>query len=50
MRWWERHFGGSTRGRVVALLRRGPHTIEELAAALELTGQRGPRADRDAGA
>ena len=37
MRWWERHFGGSTRGRVVALLRRGPHTIEELAEALGLT-------------
>jgi predicted ArsR family transcriptional regulator len=37
MRWWDRHFGGSTRGRVVALLRRGPHTIEELAAALGLT-------------
>lgn len=37
MRWWEKHFGGSTRGRVVALLRRGPHTVEELAAKLELT-------------
>ena len=37
MRWWERHFGASTRGRVVALLRRGPHTVEELAAKLDLT-------------
>ena len=37
MRWWDRHFGGSTRGRVVALLRRGAHTVEELAAKLELT-------------
>src|SRR3954465_10303420 len=27
----------STRGRVVSLLRRGPHTVEELAAALGLT-------------
>ena len=37
MRWWERHFGGSTRGRVVALLRRGARTVEEMAAHLELT-------------
>jgi predicted ArsR family transcriptional regulator len=37
MRWWERHFGGSTRGRVVALLRRASHTVEELAAELDLT-------------
>ena len=37
MRWWERHFGASTRGRVVAMLRRGPHTVEELAAHLDLT-------------
>lgn len=37
MRWWERHFGASTRGRVVALLRRGPYTVEELAAKLDLT-------------
>ena len=37
MRWWDRHFGESTRGRVVALLRRGPRTVEELAAELGLT-------------
>ena len=37
MSWWARHFGGSTRGKVVALLRRGPRSVEELAAALGLT-------------
>ena len=37
MRWWDRHFGSSTRGRVVALLRRGARTVEELAAELGLT-------------
>lgn len=37
MRWWDRHFGGSTRGRVVALLRRGARTVEELAGELHLT-------------
>jgi predicted ArsR family transcriptional regulator len=37
MRWWERHFGKSTRGRVVALLRRDARTVEELAAELGLT-------------
>ncbi len=34
---WDDRFFGSTRGRVVSLLRRGPHTVEELAQALELT-------------
>lgn len=37
MAWWQRQFGGTTRGRMVALLRRGQHTVEELAAALGLT-------------
>ena len=37
MAWWQRMFGGSSRGRVVALLRRGDRTVEELAAALGLT-------------
>lgn len=37
MGWWQRHFGGSTRGRIVALLRRGTHTVEELALQLGLT-------------
>lgn len=34
---WQRQFGGATRGRVVALLRRGQRSIEELAAALGRT-------------
>jgi predicted ArsR family transcriptional regulator len=37
MAWWQRMFGGSSRGRVVALLRRGDRTVEELAQALGLT-------------
>ena len=37
MAWWQRMVGGSSRGRVVALLRRGDHTVEELAQALGLT-------------
>lgn len=37
MSWWTRHFGGSTRGKVVALLRRGPRSVEELAGELRLT-------------
>lgn len=37
MSWWTRHFGGSTRGRVVALLRRGARSVEDLAAELGLT-------------
>lgn len=37
MSWWNRHFGGSTRGKVVALLRRGSRSVEELAEELELT-------------
>lgn len=37
MAWWQQHFGGTTRGRLVALLRRGRHSVEELAAALGVT-------------
>ena len=37
MAWWQRQFGTSTRGRVVALLRRDERTVEELADALGLT-------------
>lgn len=34
---WDRRFSESTRGRVVALLRRGNQTVEDLARALHLT-------------
>ena len=37
MAWWQRQFGKTTRGRIVALLRRGERSVEELAAALDLT-------------
>lgn len=37
MRWWQRHFGNSTRGRVVAFLRRGQRTVDEIATTLGLT-------------
>ena len=37
MGWWLRHFGATTRGRIVALLRRGERSVEELAQALGLT-------------
>lgn len=37
MRWWERQIGGPMRGRIIALLRRGSSTVEELAAALDVT-------------
>lgn len=37
MRWWERQIGGPTRGRIIALLRRGASTVEELAASLGVT-------------
>ena len=37
MRWWETSIGGRVRGRIVALLRRRPHSIEELAADLDVT-------------
>lgn len=37
MAWWQRQNAGTTRGRLVALLRRGQRSVEELAAALGLT-------------
>lgn len=37
MGWWQRQFGDSTRGRIIALLRRGDRSVEELAATLGLT-------------
>lgn len=37
MRWWERQIGGPVRGRIIALLRRGASTVEELAASLGVT-------------
>src|SRR5215218_4419908 len=35
---WDDRFFASTRGRIVALLRRASHTVEDLAQALGLTG------------
>jgi predicted ArsR family transcriptional regulator len=37
MRWWERPIGGPARGRIIALLRRGRTTVDELAADLKVT-------------
>lgn len=37
MRWWERQIGGPMRGRIIALLRRGICTVEDLAAKLGVT-------------
>lgn len=37
MAWWQRQLGKTTRSRVIALLRRGQRTVEELAASLGLT-------------
>lgn len=37
MRWWEKQIGGSARGRIIALLRRGVSTVDELAAELGVT-------------
>jgi predicted ArsR family transcriptional regulator len=37
MRWWEQQIGGTTRGRLIALIRRGIATVEELAADLGVT-------------
>jgi predicted ArsR family transcriptional regulator len=37
MRWWEKQIGGVARGRIIALLRRGASTVEELAAELGVT-------------
>jgi predicted ArsR family transcriptional regulator len=37
MAWWQRQLGKTTRNRVIALLRRGEHSVEELAGSLGLT-------------
>jgi predicted ArsR family transcriptional regulator len=37
MRWWEKQVGGETRGRIIALLRRGVETVDALAAELGVT-------------
>jgi predicted ArsR family transcriptional regulator len=37
MSWWENHFGNSTRGRIVAILRRGWRSVDEIATVLGLT-------------
>jgi predicted ArsR family transcriptional regulator len=37
MRWWETSVGGAARGRIIGLLRRGERSVEELAAALDVT-------------
>lgn len=37
MRWWEQQIGGSTRGRLIALIRRGVCTVDELALELGVT-------------
>jgi predicted ArsR family transcriptional regulator len=37
MRWWEKQIGGAARGRIIALLRRGASTVDELAAELGVT-------------
>lgn len=37
MRWWEQQIGGATRGRLIALIRRGISTVEELATDLGVT-------------
>src|SRR5688572_21926167 len=34
---WDKRFFGTTKGRILALLRRGSRTIDDLAAALRLT-------------
>lgn len=37
MRWWEKDIGGRSRGRLIALIRRGVDTVEGLAAELGVT-------------
>jgi predicted ArsR family transcriptional regulator len=37
MRWWETSIGGAVRGRIIALLRRGERSVEELASELQVT-------------
>jgi predicted ArsR family transcriptional regulator len=37
MRWWETSIGGAVRGRIIAMLRRGERSVEELASELQVT-------------
>lgn len=37
MRWWEHQIGGPTRGKLIALIRRGVRTVDELAIELGVT-------------
>jgi predicted ArsR family transcriptional regulator len=37
MRWWEQQIGGPTRARLIALIRRGVRTVDELAGELGVT-------------
>jgi len=37
MRWWETSIGGTVRGRIIALLRRGERSVEQLASELAVT-------------
>jgi predicted ArsR family transcriptional regulator len=37
MRWWEQQVGGAVRGRVIALVRRGVCTVDEMAVELGVT-------------
>jgi predicted ArsR family transcriptional regulator len=35
---WDKHFWSSTRGRIIAILRRGSQSVNDLATALEVSG------------
>ena len=37
MRWWERPIGGTAKGRIISLLRRGRRSVDELAASSGVT-------------
>jgi predicted ArsR family transcriptional regulator len=37
MRWWEYGIGGAAKGRIIGLLRRGRHTVDELAESSGVT-------------
>ena len=37
MRWWEYGIGGAAKGRIIGLLRRGRHTVDELAVSSGVT-------------
>ncbi len=37
MRWWEQSIGGAAKGRIIALLRRGRRTVDELAQSTGVT-------------